>query len=348
MTTFSVLDQAPARAGVSPAQSIREVIPFAQAVDRLGFTRFWIAEHHSMGGVASSAPEVLIGLVAGATQHLRVGSGGMLLPNHRPLHVAEQFQTLSALFPGRIDLGIGRSEGATDEAVVRAFARSNDLAHGEGYDQQLDELLSFADVAALPDGHPLAKVRAGPVGEPFPPIFLLGSSLNSARTAARLGLGYGFAAYSNPDIAHRALQTYRAEFIEVRPGARPHALLGLKVMVGNDDEHAQALARPWHLAMVRHRAGQPGPMMSVDAALAYQMTSAERDAERQVDVRADVVGGPGRVGMLLDDHVARSGADEVIATSNTFSSRDRLESYARLADVAGLAPKGSPVARSAR
>jgi luciferase family oxidoreductase group 1 len=347
MTALSVLDQAPARSGVPAAQSIRDVVPLARHVDALGYTRFWIAEHHSMGGVASSAPEVLIGQVAAVTEGLRVGSGGMLLPNHRPLHVAEQFRTLAALFPDRIDLGVGRSEGATDDAVVRAFARSSDLDHGGGFDEQLDELLSFAGVAALPEQHPLAGVRAGPAGASFPPVFLLGSSLRSAQTAARRGLGYGFAAYTNPDVAAEALQLYRARFVPAQPGARPHAILGLKVMVGEGDEHARALALPGHLAMVRHRAGSPGPLMSVDDALAYRMTSAERDAEDQVDVRADVIGGPDRVRALLDDHVAQSGADEIIVTSNTFSVSDRLASYTRLADLVGLSSARSPVAGSA-
>lgn len=346
MTSFSALDQAPMRSGVSAAQSIREVVPFARHIDALGFTRLWIAEHHSMGSVASSAPEVLIGQVAAVTRRLRVGSGGMLLPNHRPLHVAEQFWTLAALFPGRIDLGIGRSEGATDDAVVRAFARAGDLDHGAGFDEQLDELLSFAGLGGLPEEHPLAGVRAGPADAGFPPVFLLGSSLRSAQTAARRGLGYGFAAYTNPDVADEALQLYRARFIPSRPGARPHAILGLKVMVGEDDEHARALALPWHLAMVRHRAGSPGPLMSMDDALAHRMTDAERDAEGRVDVRADVIGGADRVRALLEDHVGRSGADEVIVTTNTFSVRDRLASYTRLAGVVGLRSTDLPLAGS--
>jgi luciferase family oxidoreductase group 1 len=341
VTAFSVLDQAPARAGVPAAESIRSVVPFARRVDALGFTRFWIAEHHAMGGVASSAPEVLIGQVAAVTRRLRVGSGGILLPNHRSLHVAEQFRTLAALFPGRIDLGIGRSEGATNEAVVRAFARPADTEHGSGFDDQLDELLSFAGVRALPEGHALAGVTAGPEGAPFPPVFLLGSSLRSAETAARRGLGYGFAAYTNPDLAAEALQSYRARFLPARRGARPYAILGLKVMVGEDDEHARALAAPWHLAMVRHRAGTPGPMMSVEDALAHRLTDAEREAETQVDVRADVIGGPDRVRDLLEEHVARSGADEVIVTTNTSSVSDRQASYVRLAETVGLTPSGS-------
>jgi luciferase family oxidoreductase group 1 len=338
VTAFSVLEQAPTRAGVSGGQSIRDALAFARHVDALGYSRFWIAEHHSMGGVASSAPEVLIGQVAAVTERLRVGSGGMLLPNHRPLHVAEQFLMLAALHPGRIDLGIGRSEGANDDAIVQAFMRPQDTDHGAGFDQQIDELLAFAGICPLPESHPLAGVRAGPRGVPFPPVYLLGSSPRSAETAARRGLGYGFAAYSNPGAAADALRLYRQRFIPARAGDRPYAILGLKVMVGEDDEHARALALPWHLGLVRHRAGQPGPLMTVEQALAHRWTEAERRAEAKVDVRADVIGGPERVRQLLEEQLTRSQADEIIATSNTFSVADRLASYDRLATVAGLTP----------
>jgi luciferase family oxidoreductase group 1 len=344
---LSVLEQAPVRTGVPAGASIREVVPFARRVDALGYHRFWIAEHHSIGGVASSAPEVLIGQVAAATEHLRVGSGGMLLPNHRPIHVAEQFLMLSALHPGRIDLGIGRSEGATDDAIVRAFARPEDLRHGGGYDRQLDELLAFAGLSRLPETDPLAGVRAGPRDVGFPPVFLLGSSLGSAQTAAVRGLGYGFAAYTNPEVAADALHAYREQFVASREGDRPHAILGLKVMVGEDDEHARALALPWHLGMVRHRAGHPGPMMTVEEALAHRWTEAERRAEEKVDVRADVVGGPERVQALLQEHVARSLADEIIVTTNTPTVEDRLESYVRLAAVMGLDPASVPLRMAA-
>jgi len=220
MTAFSVLDQAPTRADTSPAQSIRDVLGLARYAEELGYRRFWIAEHHAMGGVASTAPEILIGQVAAITDKLRVGSGGMLLPNHRPVHVAEQFLTLAALHPGRIDLGIGRSEGATDDATVRAFQRSSDNGHGAGFDIQLDELLAFGGVRELSVDHPLAGVRAGPPGVALPPVFLLGSSPNSALTAAARGLGYGFAAYTNPDAAGPALRLYRERFRPARPGDR--------------------------------------------------------------------------------------------------------------------------------
>jgi luciferase family oxidoreductase group 1 len=258
VTAFSVLEQAPTRAGVPGDQSIRDALTLARHVDGLGYTRFWVAEHHAMGGVASSAPEVLIGHVAAVTEHLRVGSGAVLLPNHRPLHVAEQFLMLEALHPGRIDLGIGRSEGATDEAIVQAFQRPEDTAHGAGFDDQLDELLAFGGVTPLPGEHPLAGVRAGPVDVALPPVYLLGSSVNSAQTAARRGLGYGFAAYSRPAVAAEALRLYREHFQPARPGDRPHAILRLKVVVGEDDEHAQALALPWYLGLVRPAPGRRG------------------------------------------------------------------------------------------
>jgi luciferase family oxidoreductase group 1 len=163
VTLFSVLDQAPTRAGTPAAQSIRDVVALARHVDALGYARFWIAEHHAMGGVASTAPEVLIGHAAAETDHLRIGSGGILLPNHRPIHVAEQFLTLEALHPGRIDLGIGRSEGATDDATVRAFMRPSDNDHGSGFDRQLDELLAFGGARSL-----TAEIRLPPSGPDRP------------------------------------------------------------------------------------------------------------------------------------------------------------------------------------
>jgi luciferase family oxidoreductase group 1 len=340
--TFSVLDQAPTRAGVSPAESIREVETLARHVEMLGFARFWIAEHHAMGGVASTAPEVLIGCVAARTSQLRIGSGGVLLPNHRPIHVAEQFLTLSALYPGRIDLGIGRSEGATDESTVRAFMRPSDSDHGAGFDGQLDELLAFGGVRPLPREHPLAGVRAGPAGASFPPVFLLGSTPRSAATAARKGLAYAFAAYTNPDAVVDALRLYRQEFVPARPGDRPHAILGLKVIVGEDDEHADALALPWHLTLVQHRAGTPAPLMSVEDAHRHHWSTAERDAEAKVDRRADVVGGPERVRAQIAALVQASGADEVIASSNTFDPEERRASYARLAAAVQLRVRPQP------
>jgi luciferase family oxidoreductase group 1 len=347
VTAFSVLEQAPARADGPPGQALRDAIALARHVEPLGYKRFWVAEHHAMGGVESSSPEVLIGHVAAATEQLRAGSGGVLLPNHRPLHVAEQFRTLEALHPGRIDLGIGRSEGATDEATVLAFGRAENSGHGTGFDAQLDELLAFGGVRPLAPEHPLAGVRATPDGVPLPPVHLLGSSASSAQTAARKGLGYGFAAYTNPEAAADALRLYRERFVASREGDRPHAILGLKVVVGEDDAHAQALALPWHLALVQHRAGNPSRLMSVEAALRHRWTAAERQAESLVDVRADVVGGSESARERIDALVEASLADEVIVTTNTYDPADRWASYERLAEAVGLAPRAAVHVRAA-
>jgi luciferase family oxidoreductase group 1 len=336
MTAYSVLDQAPTRAQDAPGEAIRALITLARHVDALGYKRFWVAEHHAMGGVASSAPEVLIGHLALATRHLRVGSGAILLPNHRPLHVAEQFRTLEALHPGRIDLGIGRSEGAIDEATVIAFRRLGDSEHGSGYDEQVDELLAFGGVRPLPPEHPLAGVRAVPADVPLPPVFMLGSTPSSAATAARKGLGYGFAAYTNPEAVADALRLYRREFVPARPGDRPYAILGLKVVVGEDDQQARALALPWHLALVQNRAGNPSPLMTVEAALRHRLTEPERQAEARVDRRADVVGDIEHARERIEALVAESRADEVIATTNTYESAQRRASYERLAAAGGL------------
>lgn len=343
MTLFSILDQAPTRAGITAAQSIRDMRKLACLADHVGYHRFWIAEHHALGAVASSAPEALIGHIAGLTEHLRVGSGGMLLPNHRPLHVAEVFMTLAALHPGRIDLGVGRSEGTLDDAVLNALARPRNSTHEAGYERQLDELLAFLGDRPLPPGDQFAEIVASPAGAERPPVFMLGSTPASAATAARKGLPYAFAAYTNPDAVGESLRLYRDRFEPAQPGGEPHAIVGLKVVVGAGDEHAAALARPWHLAMVKARAGGARePLMPVDDALAYELTDAELDAERSVDTRADVVGGPLSALAQIEEIVADTGADEVIVSTNTFDEADRFASYTRLASAAGLRIRRTP------
>ena len=227
MTLDLVLEQAPRRAGVPGGQSIRDALSFAQHVDRLGYTRFWVAEHHAMGGVGqlgAGDPDRPRGGGHPASAR-RLGGGAAA----QPPPPARRRAVPDARGPtGRIDLGIGRSEGATDEAIVRAFTRPDDSDHGAGFDEQLDQLLAFGGVGSLPEGHPLAGVRAGPDGVGLPPVYLLGSSLRSAETAARRGLGYGFAAYTNPDAFADALRLYRRRFVPSPTRDRPHAILGLK------------------------------------------------------------------------------------------------------------------------
>jgi luciferase family oxidoreductase group 1 len=327
--TVSALDQAPVREGSSPAEAIREVAELARHVESLGYRRFWIAEHHALGPVASTAPEVLIGHVAAQTDRIRVGSGGMLLPNHRPLHVAELFSVLEALHPGRIDLGIGRSEGTLDEAVLRALMRPDNATHESGYEELVDELLAYAGVTPLPADHPQAGVRAVPA-VPFPPIFMLGSSASSAATAAAKGLGYAFAAYSNPDVVAEAIGLYRAR------SADPHAILGVRVIVGENDEHAEALDLSWRLSYAQTRAGNPRPLQSVETVLAHHWSDAEAAQRDAQDTRADAIGGPERVAATLERLLAETGADELIVTTNVYDPAERRASYARLAGLLSL------------
>jgi luciferase family oxidoreductase group 1 len=343
MIALSVLDQAPRRSGGPPGHALRDSLTLARHVDGLGFHRFWIAEHHAFAAISVAAPEVVIAHVASHTRNLRIGSGGILLPNRRPLQVAEQFCTLEGLYPGRIDLGIGRSEGTVDAPTVEALGRPDDTAHGPGYDRQLDELLAFGGVVPLPADDPLASVRAVPTDIALPPITLLGSTSSSAKTAARRGFAYAFASHTNPDGAVSALLTYRERFVPAREGDEPHAMLALKVTVGKDDADAEALAAPWHLAMVRQRAGRGAPVTTVEEALAHVWTDEERRAEERVDVRADAVGGPERVRARILELAHAAEADEVFAITNTFDLSDRLASYARLADVMELAPQPSAV-----
>jgi luciferase family oxidoreductase group 1 len=333
----SVLDQAPVSAGSDAADAIREVAALARHAESLGYRRFWIAEHHAFGPIASTAPEVLIAHVAAATggsggrEPIRVGSGGVLLPNHRPLHVAECFGVLEALYPGRIDLGIGRSEGTLNEAIVTALQRPDNATHETGYEQMVDELLAFAGVTPLSADHPLHSVRAVPAADPFPPIFMLGSSPSSAITAAAKGLGYAFAAYTNPDQAASAIRAYR------RASADPHAILGVRVIVGENDEHAQALDSSWRLSAAQARAGTPQPLQDVETALAHHWSAAEAEHRAAQDLRADAIGGPETVAAKLDQLLAETTADELIVTTNVYDPAERFASYTRLASLLSLA-----------
>ena len=333
---LSVLDQVPERPGGGPGHAFADTLALARRADALGFHRYWVAEHHALGALACSAPEVLIGHIASATTHIRVGSGGVLLPNHRPIHVAEQFRLLEALHPARIDLGIGRSEGALDPAVVAAFGRDDDLAHGGGFATQLAHLLAFGGVRPLPQDDPLSSVRATPDDVPLPPVTLLGSSLSSARSAAELGLAYGFAAHTNSQEGHAALRAYREAFVPARDGDRPHAMLALKVVVGEDDAHAERLIAPWNLQMARVRAGIGGGLLPEEDALAHAWTDRERAGLEEVDLRADVVGSAETVQAGLREHAEGSGCDEVIAITIVPDPEDRRRSYERLAEVMEL------------
>ncbi|WP_233153462.1 LLM class flavin-dependent oxidoreductase [Kineosporia sp. R_H_3] len=324
---LSVLDLAPVGAGRTPHDAVTATLELARAVEDLGFTRYWLAEHHNMPGIASSAPAVLIGAVAAATRRIRVGSGGVMLPNHPPLVVAEQFGTLDALHPGRIDLGLGRAPG-TDGATARALRRSVDPLSADDFPEQLADLVAFLD-GGFPPGHPYAAIRAVPAPGGRVPVWLLGSSGYSAQVAGALGLPFAFAHHFSARNTLPALDLYRSAFTPSAVLDRPYAVVAVQVVLAEDDERARFLAGSGALSFVRLAQGRPGPVPTPEEAAAYPWTPSELAivADR---LDGQAVGGPGTVGRVLADLLAASAADELMVTTIVHDPAERLASYRRL------------------
>jgi luciferase family oxidoreductase group 1 len=339
MPPLSVLDLSPVSAGTSESEALHETVAVAVEAERLGYRRFWLAEHHGGAMVASSSPELMIGQVAAATRRIRVGSGGVMLPNHSALHVAEQFKVLSALFPDRVDLGIGRAPG-TDQMTALALRRSRQAMTGDDFPEQLGELLAFSGNREWPAGHPFSHVRAAPVDAPLPPIFLLGSSDFSAQVAAASGLGFAFAAHINPPMAVDALRTYRERFTPSEEWPEPYGILAHAVIVGEDDEHAHRLAAPARVAFRALRSGAPIPLPSVEDAVAEEGGEGpRRPSDRMIVGSADIVRD------RLDELLSLTGADELMAMANVHGLADRIRSFELLASAFHL--EGSPSASRA-
>jgi luciferase family oxidoreductase group 1 len=345
VTALSILDQAPMRVDGEPGHALRDSLALVRHADALGFRRYWVAEHHAMDCVAASSPEIVIGHLAAVTARIRVGSGGVLLPNHRALHVAEQFRTLEALHPGRIDLGVGRAQGALDDATVRALERSADAAHSGGFDEQLDELLAFGGLTPLDARHPLAGARAMPDDVPLPPVFLLGASEGSAITAARRGLGYAFAGLINPDGAAAAIGRYRELFAPAPGGGGAHVILAVRVYAAADDATAHIVASSGRLASARNRLGRPARLLASTAASAHRWDAAELAAGVRMHQEADIIGGPERVHEQLHELAEVTNADELMVLSNTYDPSERREIYEILAEVFDLAGQSAGLAR---
>jgi len=329
---LSVLDLVPVGTGVTAGDAIRNSLDLARRTEELGFVRYWLAEHHGMPGIASSATALLIGQVAAATRTIRVGSGGVMLPNHSPLVVAEQFGTLGAMFPGRIDLGLGRAPG-TDPATARALRRitTQSLAEDE-FPDQLAELTTFLAGAEFPAGHRLHGVSAFPRAE-VPPIWLLGSSGYSAQVAGILSLPFAFAHHFSPQNTLPALDLYRSSF---RPSAgreRPYAIVGAAVLVADTDELADWLAGPIRLTMARLRTGRPAAYPTPEEAAAHPWTDMERSVAAQATA-SHVVGSPATVRAGLQRLLDATGADELMVTTNVHAHADRVHSYELLAKLA--------------
>ncbi len=336
MPPVSVLDLSPVVAGSTEGQALRDTIDLARHTDRLGFNRYWLAEHHGGAMVASSSPELMVGQVAAATNAIRVGSGGVMLPNHSPLRVAEQFKVLSALFPDRIDLGIGRAPG-TDQMTAFALRRSREAMSANDLPEQLAELLAFAGSRPWPEGHAFSHIRAAPFEAPLPPIFLLGSSDFSARLAAAAGLAFAFAGQINPEMTVDALRLYREGFQPSEEFPEPYAIVSHAILCADDDELAHRLAAPSRVAFRRLRAGRPTPLPSVADALAEEgPTEAPPRTGRPERM---IVGSPATVRDRLDEVLSLSGADEIMAMTNAHGVDDRLHSYELLAEAFDLEPR---------
>ncbi|MEZ0469344.1 LLM class flavin-dependent oxidoreductase [Luteimonas salinilitoris] len=325
----SILDLAPVVEGSGIPTAFANALDLARHAERLGYRRYWLAEHHNMPGIASAATAVLIGHIAGGTRTIRVGAGGIMLPNHAPLQVAEQFGTLASLYPDRIDLGLGRAPG-TDQATARALRRYFDSA--DAFPDDVAELLRYFE-PALP-GQP---VRAVPGAGIDVPVWLLGSSLFSARLAAALGLPFAFASHFAPAAMDEALAVYRREFRPSARQAQPHAMLALNVVAAPSHAEARRLFTTQQQSFVRLRRGQPGlippPIDDIEAF----WTPAEKAMVEQ-SLACAVVGDPDQVRDGIRAFVARHRPDELMLTANLFDHGARLRSFALAAAACGLEP----------
>lgn len=329
---LSVLDLSPVDTGSNSKEALQNTLRLAQLADSLGYTRYWVAEHHNSTMTASSTPELLIGYIAQATEHIRVGSGGMMLPNHSSLKVAETFRFLEAMHPGRIDLGIGRAPG-TDPRTALALRRSREVAGTDDFIGQLMELFAFAgERGGFPDIHPYKSVRAVPNDVVLPPVWLLGSSDYSAQASAALGLGFAFAHHINPSLAVPAIDLYRTEF---RPSERlqqPQVILTTSVVCAETSERAQELATSMGLAWVRLVSGRSGPLPSPEEARAYHYSIAEQAIVRDYRAR-QTVGTPVEVKQRLLELLEQTGADELMLTAMMYGYENRAKTYTLLADA---------------
>jgi luciferase family oxidoreductase group 1 len=333
---LSVLDLSPVSSGSSSTEALRNTLDLARLADRLGYTRYWLAEHHNTTLIASSSPEVLIGHVASVTTNLRVGSGGVMLPNHAPLKVAETFRMLEALHPGRIDLGLGRAPG-TDSLTAFALRRSRAALHADDFPEQLAELLNFFS-GDFPADHPFRHVRAIPQDVETPEIWLLGSSDFSARLAAQLGLGFAFAHHINPAQAISALQIYHAQFRQSVYLNAPRSMLAASVVSAETDAQAEELASSADLTLLRFQQGKfSGALPSIAEAGAYPYTAYEREIVAANRARL-FVGSAETVRARLSALAGQTGVGEIMITTMTHAHEARRRSYELLAGAFALSP----------
>ncbi len=331
MIPLSILDLAPITEGGSAAESFAHTVDIAQHAERWGYTRYWMAEHHGMPGIASAATSVLIGHVAGATTRIRVGAGGIMLPNHSPLVIAEHFGTLDALYPGRIDLGLGRAPGS-DQVTARALRR-NLATDPDEFPRDVMELMAYFEGEG--------PVRAVPGEGRNVPIWILGSSLFGAQLAAALGLPYAFASHFAPAQMMDALAMYRARFKPSRYLDRPCAMLGFNVFAADTDDEARYLATSWQQSFINLRSGRPGRLPPPVEGYVESLPPHGRELLNHV-LSCTAIGSPDTVAERIRAFIDRTGADELMLTSNMYDHAARRHSYeiaARLIGAPGQ-PRG--------
>jgi luciferase family oxidoreductase group 1 len=325
MATLSVLDLAPVLEGGDASLSLANSLDLARRAEQLGYRRYWLAEHHNMPGIASAATAVVIGHIAGGTSSIRVGAGGVMLPNHAPLVIAEQFGTLAALYPGRIDLGLGRAPG-TDMATARALRRN--LESGvDSFPHDVIELINYFAPA-----EPGQQVRAIPGEGQNVPVWILGSSLYGAQLAALLGLPYAFASHFAPGDMDQAINVYRSQFQPSQFLQQPYLMMGLNVCAADDDDTAQELFSSLEQAFVAMRTNQRGKLRPPIKGYRDTLDPMARAMLDQT-LSLAVVGGPEKVRQGVAAFIARTGADELMVTAQIYNHQSRKRSYEILADV---------------
>ena len=327
---LSILDLVPVQQGSTPAEALHRSLDLARHAEALGYTRYWVAEHHNMTGIASAATSVVIGWLANGTSTIRLGAGGIMLPNHSPLVIAEQFGTLASLYPGRIDLGLGRAPG-TDQVTVRALRR--DPRAAESFPEDVQELQALFQPA-----RPGQAVQAVPGAGLDVPLWILGSSTYGAQLAAHLGLPYAFASHFAPDALAEALELYRRLFKPSAQLHKPHAMVGVNIVAAETDAQAKFLFTSHQQSFANLRRGRPGPQQPpIDDIDTYWSPAEKAMAENML--ACSIVGSPETVRHGLERFVAYTGADELMVVSAIYDEKARQRSYEILADVAGVAPR---------
>ncbi len=335
MTPFSVLDLSPITEGSDARTSFHNSLDLAQSAERWGFQRYWLAEHHGMPGIASAATAVLLGYIAGGTSTIRVGAGGIMLPNHSPLVIAEQFGTLESLYPGRIDLGLGRAPGS-DHAAARAMRR-NLASNADEFPQDVVELMDYFA------GSPRRSVQAVPGAGLKVPVWILGSSLFGAQLAAHLGLPYAFASHFAPTMMMQAIDFYRSNFRPSAQLSKPYVMLGYNVFAADTDAEGQLLASSMQQAFVNLHSGRASRLQPPVPGYLEQIGPTGRAMLEQV-LSCSAIGAPDTVQGQMQEFIARTGADELMITSQIYDHAARLRSY-QITGQVRRALSGAPAAQ---